>query len=119
MPAYTWSCLACQESNPGSRSSCSRCGCPAAPNARDVALASLHYRRRVGLPAVVPMNPERIILGLPLLALAGGLCLLLGAVMLIVDMGPSTTAFGGLMLALAALCASSWRRPEPTPPAVA
>ena len=114
MPAYTWSCLACQESNPGSRSSCSRCGCPAEANAREIELASMHWRRRAGLPAIAPVNPERFILGLPLLALAGGLCFLLGAVMLVVNMGPSTSAFGGLMLALAALCASSWRRPDPT-----
>lgn len=112
MTPYAWSCLACSQTNPGTASTCGRCGCPAETNNTQVVLARDAWRRRSGLPPLAPPDPIGLLTALPLLPIAAVVFLVLGAVMLIVNLGASPSAFGGLMLALAALCASSYRPPE-------
>ncbi|MEP7101053.1 MAG: hypothetical protein ABI781_11125 [Burkholderiales bacterium] len=115
MNTYPWACLACEETNAASALACGRCGCPAQATSAQVESARDAYRRRAGLPAVVAPDPVAVVMTLPLLPIGAAVFVLLGALMLIVDMGASTTAFGGLMIALAALCLSSWRPPRPAP----
>jgi hypothetical protein len=112
LPHYAWNCLACEETNAGTSAACNRCGCPAQATSAQVESARDAWRRGAGLPAVQAPNPVEFVAQLPLLAITGVLFLLLGALMLIVDMGGSSSAFGGLMIALAALCASSYRKPD-------
>lgn len=54
-------------------------------------------------------DPLALIGGLPLLPIGAALLLLAGGLSLIVSENDGTTAFGCLMLALSALCISSWR----------
>jgi hypothetical protein len=48
---------------------------------------------------------------LPWMLITAALLLLLGGLSLIVAQNASTIAFGSLLLSLAALCLSSWRKP--------
>ena len=69
------------------------------------------YRRRSGLPPVATVDAVAFVGELPLLPIGAVGFLLLGGLAVIVSEHGGTTAFGCLMLALAALCASSWRTP--------
>ena len=109
MPTYSWSCLACEASNPATATTCGRCGCPAAATREATLSASAAWRRRAGLPEVALADPLAMLAQVAWLPVAAVACLLVGALMLIVDMGASTGAFGGLMISLAALCASAHR----------
>lgn len=111
MKTYPWACLACEQANAAGSTTCERCGCPAQATSARVESARAGYLRRAGLPAAVAADPVALVRELPLLPIGAVVFLLLGAPMLIVDMGASSTAFGGLMIALAALCLSSWRKP--------
>jgi len=113
MKTYPWACLACEETNAAGAPKCGRCGCPAQATSAQVESARDAYRRRAGLPPVVANDPVALVKELPLLPIGAAVLVLLGALMLIVNMGASATAFGGLLIALAALCLSSWRRPAP------
>ena len=107
MHPYAWSCLACEETNAAERTACSRCQCPAEATCAQVESARAAYRRRAGLPAPVPTVVMALIKTLPLLLIAAALLLLLGALSLIVATGAAMYAFGGLLIALAAFCAST------------
>jgi hypothetical protein len=50
-------------------------------------------------------------MALPMLPIAAAPLLALGALMLVVGTGASANAFGGLLIALAALCLSAYRKP--------
>ena len=113
MNTYAWACLACEQTNAAGALTCARCNCPARATSVQVDSTRANWRRQAGLPAVVAPDPIAVIKTLPLLPIAAVLLLALGALMLIVDMGASASAFGGLLIALAALCASSWRKPAP------
>ena len=113
MKSYPWSCLACEESNPAGALKCSRCSCPAEATSAQVESARAGWRRRAGLPAPVASDSFALVRELPLLPIGAVVLLLLGALMLIIGMGASSTAFGGLLIALAALCVSSYRKPAP------
>ncbi len=110
---YAWCCLACEATNAADTTRCSRCACPAHATCAQVAAARDAYRRRAGLPAVVAPDPLAILRQLPLLPIAAVVLLLVGALLLMLGMSTSATAFGGLLIALAALCVSSYRRRAP------
>jgi hypothetical protein len=109
MHSYAWSCLACDTPNAAGEVRCLACECPAFATNADVLAAGAAYRRRAGLPPLGPADPLRVVMELPLLPIGAVVLLLLGAMSLIVGESGSTIAFGGLLLALSALCISSWR----------
>jgi hypothetical protein len=109
MKAYAWTCLACEAVNAPEAVVCARCSCPASATSAQVNMARDMYRRRSGLPAISPADPAALVRGLPLLPIGAVVFLLAGGLALIVSANGGTTAFGCLMLAVAALCASSWR----------
>ncbi len=113
MTPYAWSCLACNATNAATALRCARCGCPAHATSVQVAAARRAWRHGLGLPPEVAPDPIATVQALPLLPIGAVVLLLAGALLLIVNMGASATAFGGLLIALAALCASSCRRPAP------
>jgi hypothetical protein len=106
---YAWCCLACECSNAADQVRCTRCGCPAAATSAQIEASRDEYRRRSGLPAVVPVDVLGLVKQLPLLLIAAALLLLLGGFSLILSTNASMTAFAGLLMALSALCLSSWR----------
>jgi len=106
---YSWTCLACEATNAAGRTSCSLCNCPAQATAAQVDYARQSWRRRSGLPPAAPFDLMGAVMELPLLLIAAGVLLVLGGLALIVSTGVSFTAFGALLLALAALCLSSYR----------
>ena len=106
---YSWTCLACEATNAAGRTSCSLCNCPAQATAAQVDYARQTWRRRSGLPPVAPFNLMAAVMEFPLLLIAAGVLLVLGGLALILSTGVSFTAFGALLLALAALCLSSYR----------
>ena len=106
---YAWSCLACEASNPSGGASCSRCGCPAAATAAQVETARQTWRKRSGLPSVESFDLVQAVMEFPLLLIGAGVLALLGGLALIVSTSVSFTAFGALLIALAALCLSSYR----------
>ena len=110
MKPYPWSCLACEESNPALSTACSRCGCPAHATSAQVEAARDDYRQRAGLPPVPAADVMAFFERLPLLPIAAAVLLLLGAVALIVGSSVSVKAVGGLLIAFAALCVSSYRK---------
>ena len=113
MAPYAWCCLACEATNPALSAACSRCGCPArAPRAK-VEAARNGCRQRAGLPPEPPPDPTAAFAGLPLLLIAAAVLLLLGGLALVVASNVSVKAFAGLLIALAALCASSYRKGPP------
>ena len=61
------------------------------------------------MPTLASFDPVAALTGLPLLRIVAVLLFLAGAVFLIVDAGASASAFGGLLIALAALAATSHR----------
>ena len=113
-PAYAWSCLACEAPNAPGAGRCARCGCPAEATALQAVTTRRNWRRRAGLPPQVGFDAIAAIHGLPLLRIVAVLLLLAGALFLIVDAGASAAAFGGLLMALAALAATSYRSPAET-----
>lgn len=112
MTPYAWTCLACEASNAADQPRCARCTCPAQATRDQVDEARQTWRRRSGLPPDESFDIVKALMGFPLLLIAGGLFALLGGVALIVSTGASFSAFGGLLLALAALCVSSYRKPS-------
>ncbi len=110
-PAYAWSCLACEAPNRPGAGRCARCGCPAEATASQAGTTRRNWRLRAGLPAQVAFDPLAALQSLPLLRIVAVLLLLAGALFLIVDAGASASAFGGLLIALAALAATSYRPP--------
>jgi hypothetical protein len=113
MKQYAWNCMACDATNLAQATSCERCGCPAAATSTQVQNARDAYRQRSGLPAIQPFDALAALDGLSMLPIAAVLLLLVGGLSLIVSENGGTTAFGCLMLALSALCVSSWRRAPP------
>jgi hypothetical protein len=113
MKPYAWNCLACEATNAAELDACARCACPASATSARVKDARDAYRLRSGLPAVQAADPLALIGGLPLLPIAAVVLLLAGGLSLIVSDNGGTTAFGCLMLALSALCISSWRPARP------
>jgi hypothetical protein len=114
MKSYAWSCFACDAANPAERTHCVQCGCPARATSPQVDDARQTWRRRSGLPPLAGFDVVGMLRGLPLLLIGAGAFALLGSVALIVSAGASygaLAAFGALLLALAALCLSSYRRP--------
>ena len=107
MPNYAWSCLACEQANPAGAAICSRCRCPAEATRAQVDAARLNYRRSTGLPAETALDVAALLRSLPLLLIAAVALLLIGALALIVGTNASMYAFGGLLIALAAFCAST------------
>jgi hypothetical protein len=110
MTPYAWSCLACDASNLPDSLRCSRCGCPAQATAAQVVAARDAWRQRSGLALPVPTDFMALVNEFPLLLIAAALLLLLGAVALIVGEGGSASAFGALLITLAAFCVSSYRK---------
>lgn len=108
MPSYAWSCLACGAGNAPSVTACARCGCAASAN-----LAQIEAARRTHPqpgPARAPsFDIVETLKAFHALPIAGGVLGLLGVVALLASTGDTLTAFGGLLLALAALCVSSYR----------
>ena len=114
MKSYAWSCLACEASNAADASACSVCGCPARATSAEVDRARQVWRQRRDLPAVERFDWGATLRALPLLLIAAGALGLLGGVALTVSAAgsyPSLMAFGALLVALAALCLSSYRQP--------
>ncbi|MEP6874400.1 MAG: hypothetical protein ABI887_08530 [Burkholderiales bacterium] len=109
MTPYAWSCLACEASNPAGSSACGRCSCPAQATSAQVERACQAWRVRSGLPAAESFDVVEAVMALPLLLIAAGVFALLGGLALIVSTNASFTAFGALLLALGALCLSSYR----------
>ena len=110
MKPYAWSCLACEVTNPPGSATCGRCGCPARATRAQIEAARAAYRQRSGLPPLEPTDVLAWVQQLPLLLIAAAVLGLIGGFALIVSTNASFTAFGGLVLALAALCASSYRK---------
>jgi uncharacterized membrane protein YphA (DoxX/SURF4 family) len=110
MKPYPWSCLACEETNAAERSSCTRCGCPALATSAQVDAARAGYRQRIGLPPMETPDLTKLLEGVPLLLVGAAVLALAGGLALVVGSNVSVLAFGGLMLALAALCVSSYRK---------
>lgn len=106
---YAWTCLACEGANPPAAGRCVRCGCPHDATALQIESTRRNWRQRTGLPPQVDVDPVALLRALPLLSIAAVGLLLAGALFLIVDAGASSTAFGGLLIALAALAATSSR----------
>jgi hypothetical protein len=115
MNSYAWSCLACEAVNPPDSTKCSRCGCPARATSARVDAARQVWRQRSGLPPVESFDLTAAVMAFPLLLIAAAVLALLGGLALIVSTNVSFTAFGALLLALAALCVSSYR-PRSAPP---
>jgi hypothetical protein len=113
MKPYAWSCLACEATNPPESTRCERCGCPAQATRAQVESARSAWRQRSGLGPVVPYDFAADLMSLPLLLIAAVLLALLGGGALIVSTNGAFSAFGALLLALAALCVSSYRAPPP------
>ena len=113
MIPYAWSCLACEATNPPESSRCARCGCPAKATFTQVERAHRDWQRRSGAAQPATFDFLAEVMSLPLLLIAGALLGLLGGGALIVSTNSSFTAFGALLLALAALCVSSYRAPPP------
>lgn len=111
MTPYDWSCLACDATNPAAAERCGRCACPARATRPQVEAARATYRQRAGLPPVTAPDAVAALRQVPWLPIAAVVLLLLGWLMLVVGTGGSAIAFGGLLMALAALCASSHRAP--------
>ncbi len=114
MNSYAWSCLACDAANPAERGACVQCGCPARATSAQVDDARRTWRQRSGLQPVAGFDPVAALRGLPLLLIGAGAFALLGGMALVVSVGASygaLSAFGALLLALAALCLSSYRTP--------
>ena len=109
MKSYAWCCLACEATNPPESSRCERCRCPAQATFSQVESARVDWQRRSGVRPALPFDFTAEVMSLPLLLLAGALLGLLGGGALIVSTNSSFTAFGALLLALAALCVSSYR----------
>lgn len=110
---YAWTCFACDATNAAGRTSCGQCNCPAEPTASQVESARLAWRRRNGLPPETRFDLFAAVMEFPLLLIGAGVLLVLGGLALIVSTGVSFTAFGALLLALAALCLSSYRAEPP------
>lgn len=111
MTPYDWSCLACDAANPGTAAHCGRCACPARATCTQVEAARAAYRQRAGLPPVTVPDAVAVLRQVPWLPIAAVVLVLLGWLMLVVGTGGSAIAFGGLLMALAALCASAYRSP--------
>ena len=111
MTSYPWSCLACEASNPADSTTCRTCDCPARATRAQVEAARQGWRRRSGLPPIEAFDMLAAAKELPLLLIGAGALALLGGLALIVSTSVSFTAFGALLLALAALCLSSYRAP--------
>ena len=109
MTPYAWSCLACEASNAPGCAACGRCGCPAQATRAQVERARQDWRQRSGLPVPESFDMVNAMMELPLLLIAAGVLALLGGLALIVSTNASFTAFGALLLALGALCLSSYR----------
>ena len=109
MKPYAWSYLACEASNPPDSMACSRCGCPARATSAQLDVARQAWRRRSGLPPIESFDVVAALLEFPLLLITAGVLGLLGWLALILSTNASFTAFGALLLALAALCLSSYR----------
>ena len=112
MKPYAWSCFACEASNPPDSAKCSRCACPARATSAQVEAARLAWRQRSGLPPEESFDLVAALAEFPLLLIAAAVLALPGALALMVSTSVSLTAFGALLLALAALCVSSYR-PRP------
>ncbi len=113
MKPYAWSCLACDATNPPGSARCERCGCPAQATRAQVESARQAWQRRSGIPPAAPFDFFAEVMSLPLLLIAAVALGLLGGLALIVSTNSSFSAFGALLLALAALCVSSYRAPPP------
>jgi ribosomal protein L40E len=113
MKPYAWSCFACEATNPPDAARCERCGCPAQATRAQIENARSQWRQRSGLPVVERFDFVAEVMTLPLLLIASAALGLLGGLALIVSTNASFTAFGALVLALAALCLSSYRAPQP------
>ena len=109
MTPYAWSCLACEASNTPASAACHRCGCPAQATHAQVERARQTWRQRSGLPAAEAFDVVKAVTAFPLLLIAASVLALLGGLALIVSTNASFTAFGALLLALGALCLSSYR----------
>ncbi len=109
MKPYVWSCLACEASNPPDSTRCSRCDCPAHATNAQVDASRQAWRQRSGLLPAKSFDLVAAVMAFPLLLIAAGVLVLLGGLALIVSTNVSFTAFGALLLALAALCVSSYR----------
>ena len=111
MPSYAWSCLACAASNAPTQARCVQCGCPASADqtqvdaARRAAHNAENTRPRIDLVETLQ--------SFGVLWIAAGVLALCGVMALLLGGSASFTAFGGLLLALAALCVSSYRSPRP------
>lgn len=116
MILYPWSCHACTETNFAVASTCHRCGCPAAATFAQVEVARQRWHRGKAVPAssTAKIDPFAQIAAWPLLQIGAATCGGIGAIAASVSGGSSGRAFGGLMLALAALFVSSMR-PKPAP----
>jgi hypothetical protein len=109
MKPYVWSCFACEASNPPGSAECSRCGCRARATSAEVDAARQAWRQRSGLPPLESFDWVAAVMAFPLLLIAAAVLALLGALALMASTSISFTAFGALLLALAALCVSSYR----------
>jgi hypothetical protein len=115
MKPYAWSCLACAATNPPEATRCERCACPAEATRAQIESARAAWQRRSGITPAVPFDFVAEVMTLPLLLIAAVALGLLGGLALIVNANSSFSAFGALLLALAALCVSSYRAPPPAP----
>ena len=114
MPTYAWSCLACGAANPPSSTRCQRCGCAACANRAQVEAARADWRHSE--PAQAPsIGIVAALKAFRVLLLAGGVLALLGVMTLLLSTSAGGAAFGGLLLALAALCVSSYRATASAP----
>ena len=113
MIRYDWTCLACEADNARESTRCTRCGCAAAATAAEVDRARQTWRQRSGLPPLERFDLFAEARTLPWLPIGFGVLLVLGGLALIVSPGASFTAFGALLLALSALCLSSYRPAAP------
>jgi hypothetical protein len=111
MKPYAWSCFACEHINAADRTRCERCGCPANATNAVIETARRTYRQRNGLPPEMPADTFGVIGQLPWMLMGAAVLSLLGGLSLIVAQNASMMAFGSLLLSLAALCLSSYRRP--------
>jgi hypothetical protein len=78
--------------------------------AAQVVTARDAWRRRSGLPLPAPADFMALVKEFPLLLIAAACLLVLGALALIIGEAGSATAFGALLIALAAFCLSSYRK---------
>ena len=108
MTPYAWSCLACEATN---AASAARCGWPARATRLQIEATRAAYRQRAGLPPVVAPDTTALARQVRWLPIAAVVLLLPGWLLLAARTGGSAIAFGGLLIALAALCVSSYRAP--------